>query len=205
MKLPAHRLSPPARVVVAVAGVVLITASLITALLLMHRARVPPAVEVPRSALDLVDGRLCLRSSHQAFTGILLEHFPDGRVQSRSAVSNGLLEGWSEGFHTNGVKQIAEHFRSGVSDGLRTKWHANGAKLSEAPVVNGQIEGTFRRFFEHGALAEEIEMSGGNPRGLSRAYYPSGYLKAEAEMRDGRVVTQTFWQDGETRVRVAAR
>jgi antitoxin component YwqK of YwqJK toxin-antitoxin module len=46
-------------------------------------------------------------------------------------VSNGQLNGVSEGWFTNGVLQIREHFMDGSSEGPVTKWHSSGAKLSE--------------------------------------------------------------------------
>jgi antitoxin component YwqK of YwqJK toxin-antitoxin module len=158
----------------------------------------PPA-EVLRSSLVLLDGRLCLRGQTNPFTGIMVEAGESGVLLSRSAVSNGLLEGLCEGFHTNGQRQVAEYFRAGVSDGLRTKWHPNGRKLSQATIVGGKLHGTFRRWFEDGALAEEIEMNQGNPHGLSRSFYPSGFLKAEARMQAGKMLDQKFWKDGEYR------
>jgi antitoxin component YwqK of YwqJK toxin-antitoxin module len=126
-----------------------------------------------------------------------IERYPDGRIKSRSAVSNGVLEGLSEGWHTNGVKQVEEYFHAGVSHGRRVKWYESGRKCSEAAIVNGKIEGVFRRWHENGVLAEEIPMANNRPEGLSRAYYPSGCLKAEATLRDGKVVAQQFWKDGE--------
>jgi antitoxin component YwqK of YwqJK toxin-antitoxin module len=161
------------------------------------RSRNAAVPETPRSALVLRDGQWYGRGLNTPFTGVMTETYENGALKSRSAISNGLVEGLSEGWHTNGQMQVREHFRLGVSHGLRTKWHPNGQRLSEVTVVEGKLHGTFRRWTETGALSEEIEMSHGNPDGLSRAYYPSGFLKAEARLRDGVVLEQKFWPDGE--------
>ncbi|HOK78479.1 MAG TPA: toxin-antitoxin system YwqK family antitoxin [Verrucomicrobiota bacterium] len=156
--------------------------------------------EVDRTELTLIDGRLHRKGEPKAFTGLMIERYPGGALQSRSSVSNGLLHGVSEGWYTNGQKQVVEHFEAGVSHGLRIKWYPTGAKLSEANIVHGKIEGIFRKWHENGVLAEEIPMLDGQPDGRSRAYYPDGRLKAEAVLRAGRVLEQKFWTENEATV-----
>lgn len=161
---------------------------------------VPPPTtqpEVARTNLTFADGRLRVPSDNTPFTGFILEHFPNGTLRSRSAVSNGLLQGLSEGWYTNAQLQISEHFKDGVSHGLRTKWYASGKKQSEAAIVDGKLHGTFRKWHENEALSEQAEFVQDRPEGLSMSYYPSGYLKARVLMREGKAVEQTFWKDGE--------
>jgi antitoxin component YwqK of YwqJK toxin-antitoxin module len=131
------------------------------------------------------------------FTGLLLDTYEEGERKSLSEISNGLLQGVSRGWHTNGVQQVEEHFVAGVSHGLRTKWHPNGQKLSEVSIVEGKLHGSFRRWDEQGALSEEIEMKDGQPDGLSRSYYPSGSLKVEARFKQGQMIETHQWRDGE--------
>ncbi len=166
-----------------------------------HEMRTPAltGAEVRRDALTLREGRRYRKEEAVPFAGVMTEFYGDGTLQSRSVISNGLLEGLSEGWYTNGVKQVEELYRGGVSHGLRVKWHANGQKLSEAPIVDGKLEGVFKRWHANGSLAEEISLRGGNPEGLSRSYYPSGCLKAQAHLSKGAVVDQASWADGERR------
>lgn len=160
----------------------------------------PPLAEVDASQLIRLDGRLVLRgNTNEAFTGWLTEHYPDGPLKSRSQISNGVLNGVSEGFHTNGILQIREQFVEGVGNGPVEKWHPDGSRLSEGTARHGQLEGTFRRWHTNGVLAEEIHLTNGQPHGSSRAWFASGSLKAEVELENGKVVRQTFWKDGEHR------
>lgn len=158
-----------------------------------------PLPEVPRVALVLKDGRLHRPAQAAPFTGTVIERYPSGLLQSRSVVSNGLLQGVSEGWHTNGMLQVREHFVAGKSHGVRTKFYANGTKLSEAQIANGQLNGTFRRWHENGVLAEQIELVDDQPNGLSLAYYPSGCLKVRARMAGGKVVQMESFKDGEVK------
>lgn len=160
-------------------------------------------VAVARTNLVLVAGRLCLSGQTNAFNGLMLEHSYGGILRSRSAVTNGLLHGLSEGWHTNGQLQVTEHFKEGTSHGVRTKWHPNGKKLSEGGIVDGKFHGTFRRWSEGGTLAEQIEFASGQPHGLSLAWYPSGFLKARATMEAGKIIEQATWKDGEHKEDVA--
>lgn len=156
-----------------------------------------PLPQALRSELTLRDGRLYRINEPAPFTGVMLEKYPDGKLQSRSELKDGQIDGLSEGWLTNGVLQVQERFANGVSHGVRTKYHPNGQKLSEANIENGKITGLFRRWHDNGQLAEEVNMRDGNADGPSVAFYPSGFLKAEAELKNGNVVTQKFWKDGE--------
>jgi antitoxin component YwqK of YwqJK toxin-antitoxin module len=160
----------------------------------------PPASE-PASELasNLVrrDGRLYSPAASAPFIGWMVEHYPDAVLKSKSWVSNGQLNGVSEGWFTNGVLQIREHFVDGTSEGPVLKWHASGAKLSEGIARRGQLEGTFRRWHESGQLAEELVLQAGQPEGVARSWFLSGCLKAEVTLKSGQVLTQKFWKDGE--------
>jgi hypothetical protein len=158
-----------------------------------------PLPEVHRRNLEWRAGRWCAPGETNGFTGLLLDTYDNGAMKSRSMISNGLLHGLSEGWSTNGQLQVREQFREGVSHGLRTKWYASGAKLSEVMVVDGKLHGTFRRWHENGALAEAVELHEGQPDGLSKAYFASGYLKAQASLRNGDLLEQKSWKDGEVR------
>ena len=131
------------------------------------------------------------------YTGWMLDYSPNGLLLSRAAVSNGLLNGVTEGFYTNGLLQIREHYKNSLAHGLRQKWHENGQLKSEATIVEGKLEGSFRSWHENGQLAERIEMKDGNPDGKAWAFYPSGFAKAETEVHAGKIIAQTTWEDGQ--------
>jgi antitoxin component YwqK of YwqJK toxin-antitoxin module len=150
---------------------------------------------ISRTNLVFVGGRLCLSGQTNAFTGIMIDHQADGSLRSRSAVTDGLLHGLSEGWHTNGQLQVTEHFKAGVSHGLRTKWYADGTRLSAAAIVDGRLHGPFRRWHENGAPAEEMEMNNGQPDGIAKAYFANGNLKSECTLQSGKIVEQKFWEN----------
>ena len=160
--------------------------------------------EVPARELVLRNERSFWKDETDPFTGIVFENYPGGSAKSRSMLSHGVLDGVSEGWHTNGTLQVREYFQNGVSHGARTKWFESGGKMSEANIELGKIVGVFRRWHENGALAEEIQMSDNVPDGISRAFYPSGALKAEAKLEKGKVLEQHFWKENEAPVVAAS-
>jgi len=162
-----------------------------------QRASIQP-VELLRAELILQDGRLHRVGETNTFSGVMIERRNDGALQSRSAVFDGLLDGFSEGWFTNGQLQVTEHFKRGVSHGLRTKWFPSGKKLSEGNIVDGKFQGTFRKWHENGVLAEQVEFIDGQPAGVSLAYFPSGAVKARARLESGKIMEQRFWKDGES-------
>jgi len=118
-----------------------LAAAVLTVILKPWQRELVPAEQVSRNQLVLQQGRLMKTSQTNAFTGLMVEFYPDGTLQSRSAVSNGLLHGVSEGWHTNGVLAITEVFVSGTSHGTRTKWDAASNRIAETDIREGEIEG----------------------------------------------------------------
>lgn len=149
------------------------------------------------SELTLKEGRFHTKPAGEVFTGWLTEVYPDGALRSRSFVSNGVMEGISEGWHTNGVKQVQESFVGGKSEGTVTKWSPEGFRLSMATTHEGQLDGIFRRWHTNGVLAEQMEMRQGVADGLARSWHPSGSPKAEVLLKMGNVVSSQYWRDGE--------
>ncbi|MDX1951029.1 MAG: toxin-antitoxin system YwqK family antitoxin [Verrucomicrobiota bacterium] len=155
----------------------------------------PPTVEILLTDLVQTNGRLFKIGDSNYFTGVMIEKFPDGQLKSRSSVSNGVLWGLSEGWHTNGQLQVRETFLDGKSEGLRSKWDFNGVKISEATIVGGKLNGLFRRWHTNGILADEVVMTNDQPNGLARAWYPSGAPKAEIQLANGDILHQKRWDD----------
>jgi len=162
-----------------------------------YRARPVPMASVDRRELARRDGRWFRLTETNAFTGIMLDHFPNGALMARSMISNGLGNGVSETWYTNGQIQMRESFRNGISDGVRDKWYENGNKMSEAVIVNGRVTGLFQSWHENGKVKERIEMKDGEPDGTAWAFYPSGFASAETSVREGKVLNRRTWKDGE--------
>ena len=153
-------------------------------------------VEQDRSALEHRDGHWFYKGQSNLFSGLLVEHYTNGFPKMRISIVDGLPNGWSEGWHTNGQMQVREFFHAGVADGLRTKWYPSGAKMSEAEIRSGKLHGKFRRWHKDGTLAEEMDMVEGEPDGVAYAFHPSGYVKAIASLKNGELLERKEFADG---------
>ncbi|MFM8879126.1 MAG: toxin-antitoxin system YwqK family antitoxin [Verrucomicrobiota bacterium] len=153
-----------------------------------------PLEEVGRDRLVLREGRWMKTDETNVFTGVMLEFYPDGAVQSRSGVSEGLLHGVSEGWWTNGVLAVRETFQAGRSHGVRTKWDIAGHRIAETMIREGKIEGWHREWHTNGQMSLEVAMNEGRPHGLSRKWTPEGALAGQWSLSNGvvqRAVTNT--------------
>jgi len=175
--------------------------ALVAAIFFFARSRpntIAPPREVHRRNLQLRAGIWYAPGQTNGFTGVLLDTYEDGTLRSRSTISNGLLDGLSQGWWSNNVLQVTEYYSQGVSHGKRTKYYLSGRKQSEAAVMNGKLEGLFERWHENGKLAEQVSLKNGQPDGESLAYHPDGSLKARVRLAQGKVLEQKFWGPGES-------
>lgn len=179
---------------------VLVTALVALGLHRHHRVTAALAArEVAADSLSRLNGRMCEPASGRAYTGWIVETYPDGRLRSRSQMRDGLLEGISQGWHTNGLLQVNEQFLAGVSHGLRTKWYENGIKESEVRVNHGRLDGDFLHWNTNGILVERIAMKEGHAEGVSEAFNDDGSVRVRVLMAEGKVVNRTLFRDGEAK------
>jgi len=165
-----------------------LAAAVLTVILKPWQRELVPAEQVSRNQLVLQQGRLMKTSQTNAFTGLMVEFYPDGTLQSRSAVSNGLLHGVSEGWHTNGVLAITEVFVSGTSHGTRTKWDAASNRIAETDIREGEIEGLHREWHTNGKPSMEVTMARGKAQGVARKWSLEGELAGQWVMSNGVVI-----------------
>jgi antitoxin component YwqK of YwqJK toxin-antitoxin module len=165
-----------------------LAAAVLTVILKPWQRELVPAEQVSRKQLVLQQGRLMKTSQTNAFTGLMVEFYPDGTLQSRSAVSNGLLHGVSEGWHTNGVLAITEVFVSGKSHGTRTKWDASSNRIAETDIREGEIEGLHREWHTNGKPSLEVTMARGKAQGVARKWSLEGQLAGQWVMSNGVVI-----------------
>jgi antitoxin component YwqK of YwqJK toxin-antitoxin module len=152
-----------------------------------HRAA---AIEKNRNELEFRDGRFL--DGTNFFTGTVVEFYAPGQLKSRSNILNGLAEGLSQGWFTNGVLQVTESFTHGVSNGERIKFYESGQKLSVACIVDGQLQGRYQRWHDNGHLAEQVNLTNGVASGEALAYYADGSLKSRVLLADGKVIQSQF-------------
>lgn len=155
--------------------------------------------EVMSAYLDRREGKLYRIGSSHRFSGWMIDRHPTGALKSRTEIVDGLKNGLSEEWGTNGVLQVRQSFRHDLPDGLRTTWYPDGHKMSEGMLVASLQQGEYRRWHENGTLAVKAQFKDGKPDGPSIAWHESGFLQAEAVMKQGAVVERHFYTDRQQR------
>lgn len=154
--------------------------------------------EVPRGEVHRVNGLLVRQGQTAPFTGIMVENHPRGSRKLEIEVRNGLLDGSSKGWYSNGQIEIDETFAADFSEGPRTRWYSNGVKRSVAHIRHGQLEGSYTEWHDNAQKAVVMTMEKGKPHGSVEAWHRSGALKSRSTLDHGKVVSQQFFDDPAT-------
>lgn len=92
--------------------------------------------EVEFSTLGMdEDGRML--EGEELFSGIAVERWPGGELASRMSFLDGIQDGWSRGWHRNGVAESEAFYREGGVVGVRREWYSNGQLKLEAEIEEG--------------------------------------------------------------------
>lgn len=169
----------------------------------VFHGNLPLAAEAPRSELEFKEGRMVRRSTGDLFSGWAVEAYPDGSRQSRCMVSNGVLNGLSLGWHTNGVVAIREWFVNGRSEGVRTRWDDKGRRYSESEVKDGVLNGLHRVWHTNGQMACEMVFVSGKGNGVARRWNSNGMLTGTWTLSEGAVVAVNHSAETTELVRVS--
>jgi antitoxin component YwqK of YwqJK toxin-antitoxin module len=86
------------------------------------------------------------------FTGIAIDHWPDGAMASEVAFEDGIQHGLMRGWHPNGALSKEIPYVRGCVRGVMREWHKNGQMKREAEVgARGEVVAS-KEFDEDGRL-----------------------------------------------------
>lgn len=175
-----------------VLGAVVAGAIAFSAFFLLRRSEPVPG-ELPRAALVLKDGRLCIRDSGTPFTGLVFEQTTAGQRLTELPVREGIVQGVAKGWYDSGAKEVEENFENGISSGVRRRWHENGQLKNEATILNGELHGPYTEWHDDGTLAVRMNNVHGKGEGLCEAWHPGGAPKAKVTLAAGKPVTKEYF------------
>ena len=176
-----------------VLGAVIAVAVVAVSSYFLLRPAEPVPGELPRMALVLKDGRLCLKDGGPPFTGIVFEQAAGGQRLTELQVREGIVQGLAKGWFDSGAREVEEHFENGVSNGIRKRWFENGKQKNEATIVNGELHGPYTECHNDGTLAVRMSNVHGKGEGLCEAWHPGGAPKAKVTLAAGKPVTKEYF------------
>ena len=82
-------------------------------------------IDIDKIEITFNGKKTFFKKNSKAFSGIINEHYDDGKVKMEIAVLNGFKEGIFKQFHTNGNLQTQSTFVKGEIHGKFTSYHLN--------------------------------------------------------------------------------
>jgi antitoxin component YwqK of YwqJK toxin-antitoxin module len=106
------------------------------------------------------------------FHGTCTEYNDSGKISAMSTYNEGIKDGTSRWYFTNGLMAMEQQYKAGLLNGRETIYHNNGKVASETTYVSN------------------------TKSGISKEYYPSGIMKAMGEYdADTRIGVWNFYDE----------
>lgn len=122
----------------------------------------------------------------QPFSGVLVENYPNGRVQSKSEYQRGQKHGAEWMWYPTGKMYWKRNYQNGEKHGIHQGWWSNGQTKFLYHFVNGRYEGDAQEWYENGQLAKSQHFAQGVETGEQRAWRENGKLYVNYVMKNGK-------------------
>lgn len=139
------------------------------------------------------DGNLIyFRNSEELFSGTVQVLRPDGSIQKKYRVLNGLRDGaWVEWWE-NGQKLVEANWKEGKKFGSTTWWYDTGRKWKEIHFdENGKYLAS--EFYDNGPKLKDTPWKDGKMHGKGRTYYENAKVLREVTYIDGKKDGPVIW------------
>ena len=107
------------------------------------------------------ENRLTDGTTSEVVSGQVKLYGDDGKLQSESNYQEGLVHGFSNSYHSNGVQATKTVFSNGNKAGTETWWGDKGLKSYEASFVNGKMNGLETIWGEDGSISSQLRYNDG--------------------------------------------
>ena len=107
------------------------------------------------------ENRLTDATTGEVVSGQVKLYGDDGKLQSEDNYQDGLVHGFSNSYHSNGVQATKTVFSNGDKTGTETWWGDNGLKSYEANFVNGKLNGLETIWSEDGSISSQLRYNDG--------------------------------------------
>jgi antitoxin component YwqK of YwqJK toxin-antitoxin module len=107
------------------------------------------------------DNRLTDAITGEVVSGQVKLYGDDGKLQSESNYQDGLVHGFSNSYHSNGVQATKTVFSNGDKAGTETWWGDNGLKSYEANFVDGKLNGLETIWSDDGSISSQLRYNDG--------------------------------------------
>lgn len=152
----------------------------------LHTGRINPGL-ISRESKELAfkDDTLFFRG--KKFEGVLFSLDNEGRDSvSVESYSNGLLNGVSKKWYSNGQLMEIRYYKQGQKNGKQTAYWENGKKRFEFIAKADQYEGVLKEWNTDGRLIHLANFVNGQEEGPQRLWYDNGKIRANYIIMNGK-------------------
>jgi TonB family protein len=170
-----------------------------------------------RSGVLQMSGTLEIPS--MTLTGLLVQYNPQGILISEDYYENGLKEGLSKTWYSNGSSESEGTYLKNKKSGFWTTWHIDGSIQSQGNYVDGDEEGEWnvwykgdkiastgnykfgkrdgpwKNWFKNGSIEQEGTYKEDKREGAWTFYFQSGPVSAKEIYQNGEAVKVEFWDE----------
>lgn len=122
-----------------------------------------------------------------------LHRYKDNSLYRLYTLQNGLLEGKSLLYHTNGNLNSEKPYKKGVLDGMVKEYYRSGTLKAEIPYIKGQKEGIAKNYDKDGKMLSQMIYSDNELNGEMRLYTPEGKTLYSFENEENKLVSGTYY------------
>lgn len=161
------------------------------------------AVEYPADAIEKKGDMFYIKETGAPLTGTLIRTFADG--QFKSAFVDGILNGESQGYYTNGKLEHTITFKDNKKEGPFKKYDENGNLLASSNYKADKLEGDFIAYYPNGAVYFKETYQNDLLNGVKEIHYESGQLKSSATYKNNLLngPAKEFYPDGKIQSEMA--
>lgn len=154
------------------------------------------AVEYQPDAVEKKGEVLYLKETGKPLTGTVVRSFTGG--QFKSAFVNGLLNGESQGFYSNGKPEHSISFKNNKKEGAFKKFDENGKVIAQSNYKNDKLEGDFITYYPNGTVFLKETYHNDLLNGAKEIRYENGQLKSQSFYKDNLLngPAKEFYADG---------
>ncbi|MCB9260714.1 MAG: TonB family protein [Ignavibacteriales bacterium] len=127
-----------------------------------------------------------LISNISAQNGTVKTYHMSGKVESRIAFVDDILEGTSYWYYENGNIRTEKNYSNGKLNGLTKNFYPTGLLKDEIRYSDGMLHGVSRRFYENGALAEVKNYEFGELKSVKNIEFDKDYIAPLSAYEEGK-------------------
>lgn len=146
------------------------------------------------------NGALMFRQYHVngVLEGPSTSYSSEGELLAWAHFENGLKEGPTYTFFHEGSLKKLNHYSRGELDGKQICYYPNGQVKSEVSYINGLLDGDVLLYYPNGNLKRELHFKNGLRDGFERIWNKNGLLTVEAHFQENLPfgTSRMWYEDG---------